>query len=227
MFRRVPWTAASCRFRLAPASQDLSKGTRDLRGGEAAPRLPRERRLTNLFGVHLPPKPTAALLNQQPFFHGIPWTSLERLAALASYAHFAERELIFESGGHADQFYVLLRGSVALEAPSGSGGVSVVQSLESGETLGWSWLFPPYRWSFSARALVSVDALVLSGGILRTRCEEDPIMAAAMMRRVAGVMLDRLQATRRRLATLERAAAGVPIRLTVSAGPGDAVSPAT
>ncbi|MBL9173463.1 MAG: cyclic nucleotide-binding domain-containing protein [Verrucomicrobiales bacterium] len=175
--------------------------------------------------MHLPPKPTAALLNQQPFFHGIAWTSLERLAALASYAHFPEQQLIFESGGHAEQFYVLLRGSVALEAPSGTGDVSVVQSLEAGETLGWSWLFPPYRWSFSARALVSVDALVLPGGILRTRCEEDPIMAAAMMRRVAGVMLDRLQATRRRLATLEKAAAGVPIHLTVSAAPASAVSP--
>ncbi len=174
--------------------------------------------------MHLPPRPTAALLNQQPFFHGIPWTSLERLAVLASYAHFGERELIFESGGHAEQFYVLLRGSVALEAPSGSGDVAVVQSLEAGETLGWSWLFPPYRWSFSARALASVDSLVLPGGILRTRCEEDPVLAAAMMRRVAGVMLDRLQSTRRRLATMEKAAAGIPIRLNVSAGTGHAAT---
>lgn len=174
--------------------------------------------------MHLPPKPTAALLNQQPFFHGIGWTSLERLALLASYAHFAERELIFEAGGTAERFFVLLRGSVALEAPAGSGDVTTVQSLEAGETLGWSWLFPPYRWSFTARALVPVEALVLPGGILRTRCEEDPVMAAAMMRRVAGVMLDRLQSTRRRLATLEKAAAGIPIRVTVSAVPGSAVS---
>ena len=40
----------------------------------------------------------------------------------------------------------------------------------------------------------------------------------------AGVMLDRLQSTRRRLATLEKAAAGIPIRVTVSAVPGSAVS---
>jgi CRP-like cAMP-binding protein len=158
-------------------------------------------------------------LNQQPFFHGIAWTSLERLSLLASYAHFAEQELIFEAGGLAERFFVLLNGSVALEAPSADGGVATVQSLEAGEALGWSWLFPPYRWSFSARALAPVDALVLPGEILRTRCEEDPVMAATMMRRVAGVMLDRLQSTRRRLATLEKAAAGIPIRVNVSAPP--------
>lgn len=187
--------------------------------------MPPGPRLTNLFAVHLPPKPTAALLNQQPFFHGIAWSSLERLAGLASYSHFAERALIFEAGRNAEAFYVVLRGSVILEAPTGDGGVATVQSLEPGETLGWSWLFPPYRWSFTARALAPVEALVLPGGILRTRCEEDPVMAATMMRRVAGVMLDRLQATRRRLATLEKAAAGVPIHLTVSAAP-DRESPA-
>ena len=32
MFRRVPWTEIGCPFRPASASQDLSKGTRDLPG---------------------------------------------------------------------------------------------------------------------------------------------------------------------------------------------------
>ena len=143
--------------------------------------------------MHLPLKPTAALLNQQPFFRGIAWSSLERLAGLASYSHFDERADL-RGGPSAEAFYVVLRGSVILEARPATG-VATVQSLEPGETLGWSWLFPPYRWSFTARALVAGDALVLPGGILRTRCEEDPVMAATMMRRAAGVMLDQLQAT--------------------------------
>ena len=29
----------------------------------------------------------------------------------------------------------------------------MIETLEAGEVVGWSWLFPPYRWHFDARAL--------------------------------------------------------------------------
>ena len=31
--------------------------------------------------------------------------------------------------------------------------VTTVQAVNAGEALGWSWLFPPYRWHFSGRAI--------------------------------------------------------------------------
>ena len=30
---------------------------------------------------------------------------------------------------------------------------STIETIEAGEVVGWSWLFPPYRWHFDARAL--------------------------------------------------------------------------
>ena len=32
-------------------------------------------------------------------------------------------------------------------------GAVVIETIETGEVVGWSWLFPPYRWHFDARAL--------------------------------------------------------------------------
>ena len=42
-------------------------------------------------------------------------------------------------------------GKVALSAHAPGKGHLLVQTLGPGETLGLSWLFPPYRWQFDAR----------------------------------------------------------------------------
>ena len=52
----------------------------------------------------------------------------------------------------ADTFYVLRHGSVALETFVPTRGPVVIETIEAGEVLGWSWLFAPYRWHFDARA---------------------------------------------------------------------------
>ena len=38
-----------------------------------------------------------------------------------------------------------------------------IETIEAGEVLGWSWLFPPYRWHFDARALAPVRATAFDG----------------------------------------------------------------
>ena len=42
--------------------------------------------------------------------------------------------------------------------------------------LGWSWLFPPYRWHFDARALSAVRATAFDGACLREKCDADPAL---------------------------------------------------
>ena len=46
-------------------------------------------------------------------------------------------------------------GDVALEIVVPGRGPHVVETLHTGEVLGWSWLFPPYRWTFDAQALTT------------------------------------------------------------------------
>ena len=55
-------------------------------------------------------------------------------------------------------------------------GPVTIETIEAGEVLGWSWLFPPYRWHFDARALSVVRATGFDGACLREKCESDPAL---------------------------------------------------
>ena len=39
-----------------------------------------------------------------------------------------------------------------------------IDTIGMGELLGWSWLFPPYRWAFGAVAASPVEAFEFDGG---------------------------------------------------------------
>ncbi len=73
------------------------------------------------------------------------------------------------------------------------------QTVAEGDVLGWSWLFPPYRWVFDAQALELTRALVFDGTCLRGKCEDDHNLGYELMKRFAHVVVQRLQATRLQL----------------------------
>ena len=63
-----------------------------------------------------------------------------------------------------------------------------IQTLTEGDILGWSWLYPPYRWQFSARALEPTKAIAFDAARLRGRCEADHELGYQLMKRFAYVM---------------------------------------
>lgn len=91
---------------------------------------------------------------------------------------------------------------MALEAHEPAAGTQPVQDLEAGDVLGWCWLFPPFVWHFRARALEPTSTIVLSGGHLLMAAERDPDFGYELIKRVAQVVIHRLQATRKRLLEL-------------------------
>lgn len=161
-------------------------------------------------GGPVPPSDRSQLavrLAVHPFVTGMNPAHLAAFADYATATDFAPGQTIFKEGDDANCFYLLLDGCVALDAGFGAGLVSTIDRLGAGEVLGWSWLFPPYRWHFSARALEPTAAIFLYGTWLRARCDEDPVFAVEVMKRVSAVMLRRLQTTRQRLGRALRAAA--------------------
>jgi hypothetical protein len=77
-----------------------------------------------------------------------------------------------------------------------------IDTLEDGDVLGWSWLFPPHKWNFDSRAIALTRALVLDAKCLSGKCEEDHHLGYEMMRRFSAIMVDRLKATRLQLLDL-------------------------
>jgi len=139
------------------------------------------------------------LIAQHPFLHGLEARYLQTLAECAIETRLQPGELIFREGEIANRFYLIQEGEVALESHVKDGGTLLIQTIGAGDVLGWSWLFPPYYWHFDARALKPTKAIFLYGARLRQRCEEDHDLGYALMKRLAAVVIQRLQSTRRQL----------------------------
>ena len=149
---------------------------------------------------------TFELATTHPFLARMEPQHVRRILQTATEAVFAPNEIIFREGEPADRFFLINSGKVSLEACAPGREPMEVQTLEMGEALGWSWLFPPFAWHFQARARQTTRATVLNGADLLVQAEEDPDFGYELMKRVAQVVIQRLQATRRRLVQMETAA---------------------
>ena len=144
-------------------------------------------------------RPLESLLTDVPLFEGLDDATLTLLAGCARNVHYAQGDTLFREGDLADTFLVIRQGNVALELFVPARGPVVIETLGASEVLGWSWLFPPYRWHFDARALSAVRATAFDGVCLRGKCEDDPALGYLLMGRFAQITIERLQATRVRL----------------------------
>jgi CRP-like cAMP-binding protein len=140
-----------------------------------------------------------ALLHDVPLFEGLTPAEFELIAGCGSNVRFREGELLFRDGNEADTFFIVRHGAVALETFVPTRGAVTIETLEAGEVVGWSWLFPPHRWHFDARALSLVRATGFDGACLRAKCEADPRLGYDLMLRFAQIVIERLQQTRLRL----------------------------
>ena len=136
------------------------------------------------------------ILAKHPFFAGFEPRYMQLITGCASNVRFPVGATIFREGELASTFYIIRQGKVALEAAAAQRGSLVILTIEDGEVLGWSWLFPPYRWHFNARALEETRAIALDGICLREKGEADHDFGYELVKRVALIMMERLQATR-------------------------------
>ena len=140
-----------------------------------------------------------ALIAQQPFFQGLNSLQLRLLAASALEMKFETGATIFQEGGPANRFFLILTGRVELSSEMEDRNVIPIQTLGGGDDLGWSWLFPPYSMHFTARALEPTTAIFFYGTRLREQCEQDHELGYQLMKRIAEVASQSLRATQRRL----------------------------
>ncbi len=136
-------------------------------------------------------------LSKHPFFKGLNQRYLNLIAGCASNVHFDSGEFILREGEEANQFYIIRQGRVSLESVLSPGREPIIiQVIREGDVLGWSWLFPPHRWHFDARAITPTEAIALDGKYIRTRCEKDHDLGYELMKRFAQIIEQRLQAVR-------------------------------
>jgi CRP-like cAMP-binding protein len=138
-------------------------------------------------------------LAEHPFFADLSSHHLDTIVGCASNVRFNAGEFIFKEGESANRFYLIKYGKVSVETYVPSKGALTIDMVNEGEVLGWSWLFPPFRWHFDARALELTRAIALDGKCLRDKKENDHELGYVLMTFFAQIMESVLEATRMQL----------------------------
>jgi CRP/FNR family cyclic AMP-dependent transcriptional regulator len=149
--------------------------------------------------------PTRVALH--PFLAGMNQKDLALLSNCAMTVRFAPGQIIFREGEHANRFYLIESGRVALESTGTPAGTVEIETVRAGDLLGWSWMFPPYAWHFTARAIEPTVAIFFYGTILREYCERNHSLGYELFKRMSAVMVNRLQTARKKMWSPERSLA--------------------
>ncbi|MFD8637551.1 CBS domain-containing protein [Streptomyces sp. NPDC059533] len=137
-------------------------------------------------------------------------TVLEAMApevreALLAHSHqvtFPAGNRIFKERRRAEEFWIILSGTVDLGTHIPCHKDAVIDTLGYGELLGWSWMVPPYSRRLGATASHEVRALDFDAVAVRELRKEDSAVGRSVSVAVAAVIADRLDPARTRLLDL-------------------------
>ena len=141
-------------------------------------------------------KTLETILAGHAFFAGFEPKYLKLLEGCASNLRYDKGSYLIRHGEDADRFFLIRRGLVQIELYAPDRGAVPVVTVDPGEVLGWSWLVPPYRWSFDARAVETTIAVSFDGKCLRKKLEADHELGYQVLKRFTQVIAKRLDAAR-------------------------------
>lgn len=135
------------------------------------------------------------LVREHPLFQGMEDEYVRLITGCAKNVAFTQGEFLFRVGEAADFFFLIRKGEVAVQFAIPNKGPRTLRTVSDGEVVGWSWLFPPYRWHFDAKARQPTIALAFDGKCLRSKCEEDHHLGYAIYSRFTQLVVGSLQSS--------------------------------
>ena len=137
------------------------------------------------------------ILKQHPFFKDLKSEYIDFIVGCSANEVFKAGEIILVEDQPADKFYLIRSGKVAIYIANPQ--EIIIQTIQKGDILGFSWLIPPYRYRFSAKAVESTAAIALDGKCLREKCEKNAELGYQLLKRLVDVLSERLEAARLQL----------------------------
>jgi CRP-like cAMP-binding protein len=131
-----------------------------------------------------------------PFFAGLEAALGGLVSGCARNLRFDPGSYLFHEGDPANELYLIRQGTVALEIKPPGRSPIVFATEHAGGIVGTSWLVPPYRWRFDARAMELTRAIGIDARCLRDKCEADYHLGYEMMKRFLPVVAQRLDEAR-------------------------------
>ena len=139
------------------------------------------------------------MIARHPFLSALHPLSLPFFFHSASFERHGAGDLIFREGESAAHFYLIHSGQLTLETFVPGLGNLIIQTLGAGDALGWSWLFSPFVWHFTARASEATELIAFDAADLRQKAEDNPVFGRDLGLRISKILLQRLQSTRLQL----------------------------
>ena len=117
---------------------------------------------------------------------------LERILPIIEPLQFDEREVVFEEGERADNFYMLKRGKILLEVEISESIIISLGSIKSGYSFGWSALLPGSFHTSYAVCTETCEVFAIPGQQFLDLLNEDDTMGYRVMEFVAKILKNRL-----------------------------------
>jgi CRP/FNR family transcriptional regulator, cyclic AMP receptor protein len=137
------------------------------------------------------------------FLRGMSPADVQLLSGAAVRVSIPAGQRLFDEGATADKCWLLTAGHVALDLHRQPGRPNlIIETLGSGDVLGFSWLAPPHRWQFGAQTVEPTTAFELDGAAVMALCDSHPDLGYQLALRMLAAAVRRLQATRIRLLDL-------------------------
>lgn len=142
------------------------------------------------------------LLAMHDFVADLPSGWLQRLAVAGRPVFHGVGHRLCREGAHADRFWLINSGAVAIDFSVPGRGDIVVERVGAGAPVGCSWMRPPFRWQFGAVVFDDVRAVEFDAARVRELIAEDADLGRELTTRILDVVSNRLQGARRRLIEL-------------------------
>jgi len=117
---------------------------------------------------------------------------LEKIQPMTEIRQFKEREVIYEEGDKAENFYSLKRGKILLEVEVSKQIIISLGSIKSGYSFGWSALIPGSSHTSYAVCTEPCEVLITPGNKLLELLNEDHTSGYRLMNEAMKILKNRL-----------------------------------
>ncbi len=136
-------------------------------------------------------------LKKTELFEALEDSQLSLILSLSSVESCPEGNIIFQEGGEATYFYVLIQGAIDLTTKAHEKiGFLTSRIQREGSVFGIPSLLEPYRYNMTAKCAVPCSVLRIEADRLRRRMEEDPRLGMGIMKKLALTYFKRLNELR-------------------------------
>ncbi len=134
--------------------------------------------------------------DQPKLLNGLTPADASAVLALGRRISLGAGAVLFSLGDPAEHLYLIVRGRVALTLPMqllGHEKDVLAEERVAGETVGWSALIPPHRFTLKATSPMESEVLALPRTALVEHFGAQPTVGYTVTRNVAELMGQRLQ----------------------------------